>query len=249
MKRKKILVLGDSLAMPRKDPGEVPVHWEDTWPQILGAELGILDYEVINASRRAYESCFLQEDFQEHVVFKHPNIVILQIGVVDGAPRIVSKADRRLFSRFFFPKFLATQEIAHRKRNRRRLVATNPLKKVYTAPESFERLRAEFLGKCRNFNPNIGIIQIPILAHTALMDEISPGYSSNISLYNSIICRLDGQFGLTSFPVAEFYSRRFPKQFLSDGYHLSVEGNIAIVDALKGVFFERSCVASTATIP
>ncbi len=78
----KALIVADSLSMPRKG-----IPYDDTWPSILNCIRK--DIHWIQRSQRALNSNHivgsLKEDYLEYY---RPDIVILQIGIVDCAPRL-----------------------------------------------------------------------------------------------------------------------------------------------------------------
>gem|GEM_PF-2686561 len=217
--------MGDSLAMPRLENEEV-VRWEKTWPVLLKRSLGVENHEIINFSKRAYETTWLNDDFTEAIEFIHPDILIIQVGVVDASPRIISKKEKKLFNQVFFPKWLAKLIIADRKKRRQEITQSNPLKKVYTPPVVFKKSRKSFFERCLTFNPNLEILQIPILSNLSVMENKSSGYSSNISRYNEIIESLDKDFSLKSLHnLLDDFNNNFDEFFLSDGYHINECGH------------------------
>jgi len=92
----RILVAGDSLGLPRPhrinsyspDETELAVSYENTYSSILNKEL--LDYykmepniEVINRSRRFQTIKNVTEEFADHLFFYEPDVIIMQVGIVD----------------------------------------------------------------------------------------------------------------------------------------------------------------------
>lgn len=92
----RILVAGDSLGLPRPhrinsyspDETDLAVSYENTYSSILNKEL--LDYykmepyiEVINRSRRFQTIKNVTEEFGDHLFFYEPDVVIIQVGIVD----------------------------------------------------------------------------------------------------------------------------------------------------------------------
>ena len=79
----------DSLAMPREEPEET--LFEDTYPYLLRK-----DYEVFQFSKGGG----LMNEFVEQSFYYNqykPDIIILQIGIVDCCPRAFSKFEEVIF--------------------------------------------------------------------------------------------------------------------------------------------------------
>jgi hypothetical protein len=188
--RMRIVALADSLAMPRRSENNF-VRWEHTWPYLLQARLRSagLDAEVINRGERGRTADTLVRDFHEDIEFKRPDIVVIQVGLVDGAPRIFSRREHGLLNLpplSFFVRF-RNWIIARRAARRPEITAKNPLAKVYTPPREFsEHLRAfhQNLGK---LDWSLRIIVLPALYDPEFMEKKSPGFGSNMMLYNRLL--------------------------------------------------------------
>ena len=92
----RVLVAGDSLGLPRPhrinsyspDETDLAVSYEQTYSSIINREL--LKYykmnpyvEVINRSRRSQTIANVAEEFLDHLFFYEPDIIIMQVGLVD----------------------------------------------------------------------------------------------------------------------------------------------------------------------
>jgi lysophospholipase L1-like esterase len=210
--------------MPRDEDGEV-VRWEDTWPYRLQKRLRTkgLDVEVINcASRARTADTLVGADFTEHVVYKRPDLTVLQVGVVDCAPRLFSRNEQRLLRRL--PGRLRAAVISHRSAKRRELIRKAPMRRVYTAPDAFRRHVASFASQARESSM---LVVVPILADFERMDEKSPGFSENVHRYNRFLeeaARASGGQWVDSTLSA--------KHFCRDGYHPNVLGHRLLADAI-----------------
>lgn len=78
---KKILCIADSMGLPRPT-----VPYEDTW--IYTLKKNRQDIDFITLFKRSLTSDSLKDD-NEYLVYYDPEIVILQIGIVDCAPRYI----------------------------------------------------------------------------------------------------------------------------------------------------------------
>lgn len=97
MKNKRIVIIGDSLSMPRPDEG---VEYRDTYPYKL-LEKG---YETICRSRRANDTKIQsqEQNILDDIIFLNPRILIIHLGIVDCAPRLFTRTESRIIS--LFPK-------------------------------------------------------------------------------------------------------------------------------------------------
>ena len=235
---KRIVVLGDSLALPRKE-GVDNLNWEETWPYLLERKLKLkfVEIEVINCSKRArLMTTLLGHDFKEHILFKDPEIVILQIGVVDCAPRIISLKEKAVLNHRLFPSFIRRKIIAYRKRNKREITKQTPLAKVYTPPRVFESALKQFFSRVdQEYSiQKKRVIVLPILANIHFMQKSSPNYGDNVLHYNQILQQVSVNVKATFVNIAHSFNRD-ADNFCSDGYHLNEKGNRSIAEVLSEV--------------
>ncbi len=169
-KKLRILVLGDSLCLPRIEPEKVDL-WQ-TWPYLLQMNK---DFEVIQLGIGGATIKDLYE--QSNYYFpSYPDIVIIQSGIVDCAPRALGNLEKEiinsnrllnyLFSHFFPIKFM------------RRI-----RKKTYTNANDFSSYISEF----KNRFSNSKIVWIGIVPVSGDYEKKVPGILKNISKYNKII--------------------------------------------------------------
>jgi hypothetical protein len=216
--------------MPRVE-GEDRVYSEETWPKILCRKLLGFDYALAEFSERARDTSSLKNSqlFYEAIECCKPTSIIIQIGIVDCAPRIISKEEKRLFNRFFFPRFIKDFIINKRKKNKQNILKKGPLLKVYVNPVDFKNNIEVFIDKIRNHYRNSKIILLPILGDYEYLSTISFGYSENIKIYNDILAEISLKKNteylselITHMNKSVFYT--------SDGYHLNPNGNNQIAE-------------------
>lgn len=95
MAKPKIVILSDSLALPRKI-GEDLVPWEDTYPFNLKEHLA--SFEIINVSLGGASIKDLRKQVNYYKILK-PDILILQCGIVDAAPRAFGRIEIELIKK------------------------------------------------------------------------------------------------------------------------------------------------------
>jgi acyl-CoA thioesterase-1 len=222
-------VLADSLAMPR-DEGGARLAWEETWPYRLEQRLRAAGRgaEVLNCGARSRRADQIHgAEFLEHVVYKRPDLVALEIGIVDCAPRVLSKREKRLLNRRWFPRWLRERVIESRSRRRPQLIAPDPLRKVDTRPEDFERLVRLFARRLAELAWGPRLVLVPILSDPRLTEPRSPGHTRNVELYNGLLRAVARDAGATFVePESVFSAERRERGdlFFPDGYHLTAEG-------------------------
>lgn len=230
----RIVAFADSLSMPRIVKNDI-VLWEETWPYLLSKDLlkkGIQN-EVINSGQRARTAASLiGGDFENNITFIRPDIIIIQIGVVDCTPRIISKKEKYLFNQRWFPVTLRDKLIQYRKNNKRKITGKKPLKKVYTKPEQFESYLNQFEDRLQNqIEKKVSVIVIPIIAHLEIKSKDSPKFTQNLERYNAILKTYCKSHGRTWIELENrFYTDS--TLYCSDGYHLNPSGNKELSEIL-----------------
>lgn len=239
----RVVALADSLALPRSDGGET-VRWEETWPSVLQASLREVrpGAEVVNCGQRSRTADSLSgEDFVEHVLLKAPSVVIVQVGIVDCAPRVFSRREKRVLRSRFMPETLRRWLIGRRRGARRALVARDPLRKVYTKPQEFAGHLEEFTRRTGELERPPRLIVIPILGCQEVLDAKSPGFARNIEIYNAILRTACHRSGAVWVGV-EASEGELPGSdlFCADGYHLAPGGNRALATVLTRIVLDLS---------
>jgi lysophospholipase L1-like esterase len=233
----KIVALADSLAMPRRENGET-VAWEETWPVRLREKLDVVlpePVEVINHGRRARTvDSLIGPDFEENIRFIRPEVVIIQVGIVDCAPRIFSRRTRALLQSRLFPSRLRRAVVAWGSRQRHRLIGRRPLARVYTCPERFSAGLRAFGDRLQALEWQPQLVVLPIVLEWRSGEAKSPGYGANVRLYNGLLeafCR-DAGASWVEIPTLMQAGSDLSSYFLYDGYHLSPQGNEVMAQAL-----------------
>lgn len=215
-KKKRILVISDSLALPRKNPEET--LYEDTYPYMLKN-----DYEVLQLS---YGGGTIKEIVhQAHYYLSfNPDYIILQSGIVDCAyrafPLIVDKG--ALYSNFLN---LYRRIIAKLIKPRR---LRNFFKFRYTQPDEFQNnlslLKKEFSSS--------KLIAIGIVNGSKEYEKVVPGISKSIDQYNELLKKY---FPHGFIDLSEMGS----ECVMSDCHHINKQGHFYIYKKLVSVLKEE----------
>ncbi len=231
----RIVAIADSLAMPRNE-GADQLRWEETWPYVLQKQLP--NTEVINCSSRAKSSVKLAMggDLDEHIFLKQPNLAIVQVGIVDCAPRLFSPREKKMLGKL--PQLLRDKIIAFMSARRASITAQDPLAKVEVGPEAFINSLRRFVHESRKKCDGLSFLFIPMVAHLETMEKKSPGASHNIALYNRLLFKFCEQESLGLAEILHVISGDDPTLFCSDGYHLSKTGSDLLARHLENHVME-----------
>lgn len=221
--------------MPRVVKDEC-IYIHQTWTKLLINSFKNDDYTIAEFPARARDSDSLNSVtlFSEAIEFCNPSIVIVELGIVDCAPRIITKKEHALFNSQYFPKKLKEFIIKFRKTRKNKILRQGVLKKVYVNPSRFVKNFNYFINKTKSFNSNVKIIIIPILGYKPFLETKSNGYTSNINLYNDLLLEISKEqncnllIDLTSSISKE-------ECFTSDGYHLSQYGHLLLSLEIKKI--------------
>lgn len=225
----KVLCIGDSLALPRPD-----LLYEDTWICKLKKEFP--EWDIISISTRGITTNILvtqggdknSEIFpsgSDTLEFYLPKFVIIQLGIVDCAPRLIIPGSFNSFLvkilpstlREFYLSFL--KKVIKRKRNR-----------VYVDKKKFKLNILNYLNRCRNCNIEKVII-IGIAIPDKKMEDKNHEMIHNVNEYNNIykeIC-MDFEFASLVFPLNVDNANL---NIYFDGYHPNSKGNLLVYNAI-----------------
>lgn len=229
MREFKVVVLGDSLTMPRIEDGETILK-EATWPYLLQKKLAFYLFDFGKRARTI--DSINGEDFSEALTYCDPDLIIFQIGIVDAMPRIFSRREKRILGSSLIPPTLRNYLIERRKKNRKSIILNDPLKKVYTKPEIYQKNFVDFVARMKAEKEKLNMIVVPILVNEKQINEKSPNASANFQLYNSILREVCDSNGLHFLDIYPSFSVN-ESWFMQDGYHLNKKGNARLAELLE----------------
>lgn len=176
-------VYGDSLGMPRDFGG---IHYRETYAELLKSALEQQGWRVdlYNRSKGniAVDELKTMVENDRKYFGQQREIVVIQCGIVDSAPRPISGRTRRLVGRF--PERLRRRVISFLHSNRARILSSGFQWRV-TEPPPFRLAYRELLLAAGAGTGHVYSINVAPTTHE--MEEHSPGLSSSIRLYNAII--------------------------------------------------------------
>ncbi len=222
MKQKKIIIIADSVSMPRHG-----VSYEETWIHMLKREFPA--YDIMDRSARGSTSTRLVTeggggaDLLESYT---PDIVIMQIGMADAAPRLFDKRglEFKVVSRYM-PTRLRQRYIAYVKKNR---VRSPDITEV--SPDQFRINIISFFERAKNISARI--ILIPLLPPTDEYTRKSPHAPKNVERYNAIYRETAALFDNVTI-VDPFRPGIDINKVAVDELHVNSEGSRMIFNSLK----------------
>lgn len=222
----RIIILGDSLPLHRP---EEDIHLEDTYGHILKKELAP-DHHVFIISKRANDSSLQSKP--ENLLYDmkqfEPGIVILQLGIVDSAPRLFSRPVQQIISNL--PHSLRDFIIGFFSKRRR--FFTKKFPKVYVDILEFENNMKRILGEIKEIGAEPIIVSIA--KPPVNVASKSHNFIENVKSYNRILSKLakEGQHF-----YVDFYGMvdENPELMCFDGIHISIPGNKALANELSEV--------------
>lgn len=204
-----ILILGDSLALPRPyrindfDPStdkELAVHFNETYGFLLEKELRSLypstNTTVVNRAQRFSTIKNIREQFVDHLFFFEPDVIILQVGIVDC----------------WFRENLGGKQ----------LVEVAEFEQTYRDLLSIAEMR-----------PQTKIIVLGICKTSMKMEQRYPGILKQISLYNQVLKNGENRHQVFFVNLEPHIDPNNPHVYLlPDDHHLNKQGNLLISNYL-----------------
>lgn len=217
MDNKRILIVADSMGMPR--PG---VAYEKTWIyRLIHANA---EFEFIDKSKRGSTTeRFIDEgaDLLEHYL---PDSVITQIGIVDCAPRYFLKKSVENILLQLMPVFIRKKYITLMKKT-----GSRKPENAYVSPRAFCSNLENYFQRAQTLN--VQIFAILIAPPSKRFVKKSPFINQNIKIYNDIYEKLSRKFNNVIL-VQPFSFQVDLENITLDEYHLNATGHDMIFQNL-----------------
>lgn len=232
---KKIVIIADSLSLPRPEShGNIP--YEETYPYLLDVslrnQLGTNAPIIMEKGKRGRTITEVVDDWQEYVSWRKPDIVIVQAGIVDCAPRVFLPNQRDFVGRIRI-RFIREILLKLVSKYRRMIIKTCP-NKVYT-PLPIYRDAATKLTELAKQDNVQALIFINIVFPPDFLESKSPGFQENVRLYNEALEQCKAKPGVYVVDLNGLFREQGNAEghLLYDGHHLSVEGNRCLAKHLE----------------
>ena len=199
MSKGKVLILTDSLGLARDTPEHV--SYEDTWPSLVRKD----GYYVHQVSIGGATSDFILKQIPYHKGFD-PDIVIVQLGIVDCAPRFARKGEIEALRKipFLGNKILGLLNKPFI-RKRRRI--------TYTSLSNF---RKNVLAIKASFS--VPVYFLTIVNASEGYEAMLSGITENINNYNRIILEIADKKDISLTGIEK-------QGVMSDFHHLNKRGH------------------------
>lgn len=233
--KKKILIIGDSNALPRPE-----IFYEKTWPALLKTHC--LEYDVILSARRRNNSENLRSGgsetswaYGDTLHFYRPDIVVIQQGISEC-----------------FPRYLKTSSLLNKIIERSPSWVQTCFWKIYKQffKRSVKRADVLFPDFCRNIRAYLDecikdrVTQVMIvLIHTQpkWLQEKIPALQPAVDLYNQAYLDIAKDYPFVVI-IPFLQDEDTDKYFLSDGVHYTSEGNRMLFEAIREQLLQNSSV-------
>jgi len=223
------------MAMPRPE-----VKYEDTWICKIYKEYP--DSIIIDKSRRASTTFRLVQEGgggkdgnkgSDLLEFYRPDIVIMQLGITDCAPRYVNHRSYFIKIINYLPKFIKNAYYKHIRKTRVR----NP----DYATVSLEEFKFNLLNYFNRANEiNSHVIAIKIAPVTKQFVKKSPYINDNIKKYNIIYEEVSSENNNSS--LIEPFDIENVEKYAIDEFHVNKAGHQIIFNKIKKVLDKRLCL-------
>jgi len=217
MNRKIILLIGDSLLMPRPNKN---ITYKDTYGYLIKKYFENKKYFVIIIAKRGNNS--LRQSLEDEILYGikqfEPTIAIIHLGIVDCAPRIFTKIEKGILTTL--PPMLNSKIINFF--SKRRLFFTKYFPKKYVNSVNFKRNIQKFFN---TFNElNVIPILINIIEPPEKLCARSYNFLKNVKTYNNILLDLSKKNNCKLLDFNKIVKSK-PDYLIDDGIHLSKLGN------------------------
>jgi acyl-CoA thioesterase-1 len=221
----KIVILADSLALPREDVGNEQAL-EVTYPFLLDQSLrhrfGAYAPLVIERGMRRRTIEYVLDDWYEQVELKKADMVIVHVGIVDCAPRVFLRRERAFVERMRFTQ-LRNRILKFAHDHRRAIIKRRP--RVYVPLARFERHVKEVVQKAQEQNVR-SLIFVNIISPPDTIEQRSPGFQLNVERYNQVLQEQTRHRSVSLIDLNKLIrDQRGADDLTVDGIHLNEEGH------------------------
>lgn len=215
---KRIVILGDSLGMPRSG-----VQLEQTYPYLL--QQSLVEFEIYAKHRRANDSAIqsLPQTVLDDITYFCPDILVLHLGIVDCAPRLFSRFEQRALWNL---KIINKMIIGFMSKRRRFFTKVFP--KVYVKISQYEQNMQALIEAGKKSAQRVIVVNI---ASTSVENNHkSYGFERNIKAYNAVLNRLVVSCGVELIDLNKVADKTMLD---NDGIHFNIAGNALLAEQLE----------------
>lgn len=204
---KRLVIFSDSLALPRNIP-EI-TFLEDTYPYLLKEHFDVYQY---SKGGGRISDLLLQTFYYNQY---KPDVIIIQCGIVDCAPRAFTYNEEKFFESNYLGKFI--------RKLLSKTITTKTIRNLRHKSWTEERI---FKKECKDFInqfPTVPIFALSILPPSYEYEISVPGISNKIEIYNKILEDIFGNHLISLNDIPE-------EGIMSDFHHLNKIGHNYVFD-------------------
>lgn len=219
--KKRALCISDSLGLPRDG-----VDYDQTWYSQLKSINQTFEFIPL-FRRNETTNCLATENYKEYLLWYTPNLVVLQLGICDCAPRYIRVSSLLYKIVYRLPSCLKSIFWKLYKCTHKRTI-----KNADVPPLLFEQNIDNYCQACQEYGLEQLVI-IKIATPTQAMVASNPTIIEAIKLYNAILQDIAQkyQFCVVVNPLNEPSN----SNYVSDGYHPNGYGNRLVAMSINAV--------------
>ena len=223
MKKKCILLLGDSLGMPT---GKDEITYEDTYPYLLSQKLN--NFEVISRHRRTNDTSkqLVYQAIFDDIEMINSNYMVVHLGIVDCAPRVFSRFQNAAIG--VLPNIITKHVLNFISKHRYTITRLFP--KTYVSKQMYNSNLEKFVQISKEHN--ITLIFIEILQTSEANNRKSYNFKKNIMEYNKVLESIIMKYNIK---LIKYDSKNY---LLDDGIHITKEANMYLADEISKLIKE-----------
>ena len=229
----KILILADSLALPREGVGGnslLEVTYPFLFDQRLRRRLGASAPITFERGMRRRTIEYVLDEWNELVELRKPDVVIVHVGIVDCAPRVFLRRESSFVANIRFP-WLRNRILKFVHDHRRSIVEKR--RKVYVPLPRFERLVQNVVEKAREAKLTL-LLFVNIISPPNSVEDRSPGFQNNVLAYNRVLHDQTKHAWVSLIDLNNLIQTAGGTQNLTvDGIHLSERGHDLLAKELE----------------
>lgn len=205
----KVLFLTDSLALPRDKPEKV--DFGNTYIELFKRANTNIEVQQLSIGGATLNELVKAAKYYKSF---NPDVVVLQSGIVDCAPRALRKSEQKFLKRLPFIGKNLLKWIASYSTTLRKLRKIN-----YTKINHFQT----FMGRLKEVFSESKIIAVAIMPACEEYEKLVPGITENIVSYNQVLKQCHEIIGVNA----------TLDMLMSDFHHLNEKGHQYIFNELQ----------------
>ena len=237
----KILIIADSLALPRGN-NQGNISYEETYPylllQSLRQRLGP-QADVLLKGKPYRTILDILPNWSTEVIQTEVDVVIIQVGVVDCAPRVLL-ARQHEFVIQLHPIWLRYKILKFINRHRREIITRFP-NRVYVPLHDF-KAEMEYIIQTFHRSRVKRLVFVNIVSPPESLDYRSPGFKNNVKAYNRCLAgQISGLDRVSLVDLDRMIIESGGSEKLTvDGMHINFKGHQLLTKALQDLIIPAS---------